>query len=51
MSKVHRWSLWFTKILDLVPSFLKVQVWSLWFAVCKAFSPQPIHLKVLACSS
>ncbi|MFS7926189.1 hypothetical protein Hanom_Chr04g00294071 [Helianthus anomalus] len=41
MSKVHGWSLWFTKILDLVPIFLKVHEWSLWFALCNAFSPQP----------
>ncbi|MFS7928762.1 hypothetical protein Hanom_Chr04g00324551 [Helianthus anomalus] len=26
--------LWLTKILDLVPSFLKVHGWSLWFALC-----------------
>ncbi|MFS7994748.1 hypothetical protein Hanom_Chr12g01109721 [Helianthus anomalus] len=39
-SKVHGWSLWFTKILDLVPSFPKVHGWSLWFAFCNAFSPQ-----------
>ncbi|MFS7929188.1 hypothetical protein Hanom_Chr04g00329531 [Helianthus anomalus] len=30
-SKVHGWSLQFTKILDLVPSFSKVQGWSLGF--------------------
>ncbi|MFS8023203.1 hypothetical protein Hanom_Chr16g01448721 [Helianthus anomalus] len=28
--RVHRWSLWFAKILDLVPSFPKVHRWSLW---------------------
>ncbi|KAJ0493545.1 hypothetical protein HanIR_Chr12g0587391 [Helianthus annuus] len=39
-SKVHGWFLWFTKILDLVPSFPKVHGWSLWFAFCNAFSPQ-----------
>ncbi|MFS7919814.1 hypothetical protein Hanom_Chr03g00217051 [Helianthus anomalus] len=38
-SKVHRWSLWLTKILDLAPSFLKVHGWSLWFALSDAFSP------------
>ncbi|MFS7990155.1 hypothetical protein Hanom_Chr11g01055421 [Helianthus anomalus] len=38
-SEIHGWSLWFTKILDLVPSFLKVHRWSLWFALCNALSP------------
>ncbi|KAJ0856994.1 hypothetical protein HanRHA438_Chr13g0584941 [Helianthus annuus] len=47
-SKVHRWSMWFTIILDLVPSFPKVHGWSLWFALCNAFSPQTTNLKVLA---
>ncbi|MFS8031840.1 hypothetical protein Hanom_Chr17g01550671 [Helianthus anomalus] len=40
LSKGHAWSLWFTKILDLVPSFLKVHEWSRWFRLCNAFSPQ-----------
>ncbi|MFS7955311.1 hypothetical protein Hanom_Chr07g00641181 [Helianthus anomalus] len=39
-SKVHRWPLWFTKILDLDPSFPKVHKWSRWFTLCNAFSPQ-----------
>ncbi|MFS7957144.1 hypothetical protein Hanom_Chr07g00662961 [Helianthus anomalus] len=45
-SKVHGWSLWLTKKLDLVPSFSKVHGWSLWFALCNAFSPQLTNLKV-----
>ncbi|MFS7951194.1 hypothetical protein Hanom_Chr07g00592071 [Helianthus anomalus] len=45
MSKVHIWSLWLTKILDLVPSFPKVHGWSLWFAFCNAFSPQLLVTK------
>ncbi|MFS7937901.1 hypothetical protein Hanom_Chr05g00433191 [Helianthus anomalus] len=34
--------MWFTKILDLVPSFSKVHGcgWSLWFALCNEFRPQ-----------
>ncbi|MFS8000147.1 putative ribonuclease Z [Helianthus anomalus] len=32
-------SLWFTKILDLVPCFSEVHGWSLWFALCNVFSP------------
>ncbi|MFS7913148.1 hypothetical protein Hanom_Chr02g00138431 [Helianthus anomalus] len=44
-SKVHEWSLWFTKILDLVLSFPRVHAWSMWFALCNAFSPQPTNLK------
>ncbi|KAJ0891931.1 hypothetical protein HanPSC8_Chr09g0359861 [Helianthus annuus] len=28
-SKVHGWSLWFTNILDLVPSFSKIHGWFL----------------------
>ncbi|MFS7940014.1 hypothetical protein Hanom_Chr05g00458671 [Helianthus anomalus] len=51
LSKVQGWSLWFTKILDLVPSFLNVHGWSPWFALCNTFSPQPTNLKVLACPS
>ncbi|MFS8010425.1 putative dipeptidyl-peptidase II [Helianthus anomalus] len=46
--EVHGWSLWFTKILDLVPSFLKVHRWSPWFALCNAFTPQLTNLKVSA---
>ncbi|MFS8030858.1 hypothetical protein Hanom_Chr17g01539031 [Helianthus anomalus] len=38
--EVHRRSLWFTKIFDLVPSFPKVHGWSLWFALCNTFGPQ-----------
>ncbi|MFS7931841.1 hypothetical protein Hanom_Chr04g00360781 [Helianthus anomalus] len=45
-SKVHGWSLWFTEILDLIPSFSKVHGWSLWFALCNEFSLQPTNLKV-----
>ncbi|MFS7910573.1 hypothetical protein Hanom_Chr02g00107861 [Helianthus anomalus] len=51
LSKVHGWSLWFTRILDLVSSFPKVHRWSLWFALCNMFSPQPTNLKVLASPS
>ncbi|MFS7917659.1 hypothetical protein Hanom_Chr03g00191721 [Helianthus anomalus] len=50
-SKVHGWSLWLTKILDLVPIFSKVHGWSLWFALCDAFSPQLTNLKVSASRS
>ncbi|MFS7927625.1 hypothetical protein Hanom_Chr04g00311311 [Helianthus anomalus] len=32
--------LWFTQILDLVPSFPKVHIWSLWFALRNTFSPK-----------
>ncbi|MFS8028852.1 hypothetical protein Hanom_Chr16g01515421 [Helianthus anomalus] len=32
-SKLHEWSLWFTKVLDLVPSFPKVHGWPLSFAL------------------
>ncbi|MFS7907755.1 hypothetical protein Hanom_Chr01g00075031 [Helianthus anomalus] len=39
--KVHGWSLWFTKFLDLVPRFPKIHTWSLWFALCSTFSTQP----------
>ncbi|MFS8001542.1 hypothetical protein Hanom_Chr13g01191561 [Helianthus anomalus] len=39
-------SRWFSKILDLVPIFLKLHRWSLWFALCNTFSPQPTNLKV-----
>ncbi|MFS8032983.1 hypothetical protein Hanom_Chr17g01564151 [Helianthus anomalus] len=35
LSKVHGWALWFSKILNLVPSFPKVNGWSLWFALWK----------------
>ncbi|MFS7914847.1 hypothetical protein Hanom_Chr02g00158361 [Helianthus anomalus] len=45
-SKVQGWSMWFTKILDLVSSFSKVHRWSLWFALCNTFSPQPTNLQV-----
>ncbi|MFS7925796.1 hypothetical protein Hanom_Chr04g00289301 [Helianthus anomalus] len=40
-SKVHGygWSLCFTEILDVVPSFPKVHRWSQWFALCNVFSP------------
>ncbi|MFS7928362.1 hypothetical protein Hanom_Chr04g00319881 [Helianthus anomalus] len=38
--KVHGWSMCFTKILNLVPSFPKVHVWSMWFAVCNTCSLQ-----------
>ncbi|MFS7909130.1 hypothetical protein Hanom_Chr01g00091151 [Helianthus anomalus] len=32
-------SLWFTKILDLIPIFPKVHRWSLWFALCTHLVP------------
>ncbi|MFS8005817.1 hypothetical protein Hanom_Chr13g01241781 [Helianthus anomalus] len=32
--------MWMIKILDMVPSFLKLHEWSMWFAFCDAFSPQ-----------
>ncbi|MFS7995596.1 hypothetical protein Hanom_Chr12g01119801 [Helianthus anomalus] len=44
-SKVHAWSLWLTKILDLVSRFPKVHGWSLWFAFCNEFHP-PLLPKV-----
>ncbi|MFS7940903.1 hypothetical protein Hanom_Chr05g00469791 [Helianthus anomalus] len=31
-------TLWFTKLLNLVPSFPKIHRWSPWFAFCNAFS-------------
>ncbi|MFS7944512.1 hypothetical protein Hanom_Chr06g00513021 [Helianthus anomalus] len=37
-SKVHGRSLWFTKILDLIPNFSKVHEWSPWFALCNTSS-------------
>ncbi|MFS7923136.1 hypothetical protein Hanom_Chr03g00257161 [Helianthus anomalus] len=45
--KVHEWSLWFTKFLDLVPSFSKVHGWTLWFALCNAFSYQLFFQKYI----
>ncbi|MFS8004699.1 hypothetical protein Hanom_Chr13g01228861 [Helianthus anomalus] len=32
--------MWFTKIMNLVPSFPIVHTRPLWFALCNAFSPQ-----------
>ncbi|KAF5760651.1 hypothetical protein HanXRQr2_Chr16g0755931 [Helianthus annuus] len=51
LSKVHGWSMWFTKISDMVPSFPKIHGWPMWFALCNTFSPQPTSPKVLACPS
>ncbi|MFS7958188.1 putative phosphoinositide phospholipase C [Helianthus anomalus] len=35
----HGWSLWFIRILEVVPSFSKVHGWFLWFARFNTFSP------------
>ncbi|MFS7925248.1 putative DNA-directed RNA polymerase [Helianthus anomalus] len=44
-SKVHGWSLWLAKVLDLVPSFSKVQRWSL-SIFCRYKIRDQMHYKV-----